>query len=99
MKEYRLAAWPELRPPYHRMAYRRLLSGMSQRHMTVWQLTRSSGLRRFDVQNFVEMLEARGVISERERGVVDALRESMRDCMRPLLTRWWRAPHSPGDTD
>jgi hypothetical protein len=67
MKEYRLAAWHELRPPYDRIAYRRMLSDMSQRHMTVWQLVASSGLRRFDVQNFIDLLGAQGLVVERER--------------------------------
>jgi hypothetical protein len=61
MKEYRLAAWPELRPPYDRIAYRRMVSDMSQRHMTVWQLVDASGMRRLEVQNFIEILQARGV--------------------------------------
>lgn len=65
MKEYRLAAWPELRPPYQSTAYRRMLSEMSQRHVTLWQLVRTSGLRKLEVQNFVEMLAARGLIAER----------------------------------
>ena len=38
MKEYRLAAWPQLRAPFDRMAHRRMLSDMSQRHMTLAQL-------------------------------------------------------------
>jgi hypothetical protein len=38
MKEYRLTAWPELAPPFHRTAYRRMLSDMSQRFMTLPQL-------------------------------------------------------------
>ena len=67
MKEYRLAAWPELRPPYDRIAYRRMVSDMSQRHMTVWQLVDASGLRRLEVQNFIEILQARGVLTERRR--------------------------------
>jgi hypothetical protein len=67
MKEYRLAAWPDLRPPYDRMAYRRMVSALSQRHMTVWQLVDASGLRRIEVQNFIEVLQARGVMLERRR--------------------------------
>ena len=38
MKEYRLASWPELRPPYQSTAHRRMVSGMSHRHMTLAQL-------------------------------------------------------------
>ena len=87
MKEYRLAAWPELRPPHHRTAYRRMVSDMSHRHMTVWQLVDASGLRRIEVQNFVEILQARGVLAERERSGsrwADALRP-----LRAWLHRTW----------
>ncbi|TMH09423.1 MAG: hypothetical protein E6H65_16090 [Betaproteobacteria bacterium] len=73
MKEYRLAAWPELAPPFHRTAFRRMLSDMSHRHMTLPQLSESSGLRRHEVKSFVEMLEARGVLVERESLVPDSL--------------------------
>jgi hypothetical protein len=89
MKEYRLATWPELRPPHDRTAYRRMVSDMSHRHMTVWQLVEASGLRRLEVQNFVEVLQARGVLAERERpgpGWTGALR-----FMRAWLRRTWAA--------
>ena len=67
MKEYRLAAWPDLGAPYHQTRYRRALSDMSQRFVTASQLCASSGLRRSEIKAFVEMLEARGVAVERER--------------------------------
>jgi hypothetical protein len=66
MKEYRLTAWPELPPPFHRTAYRRMLSDMSQRFMTLPQLAHASGLKRHDVRSFLEMLESRKVLVERE---------------------------------
>ena len=89
MKVYRLAAWPELRGPHARIAYRRLLSEMSQRHLTVAQLAESSGLRRQEVQAFVEWLDERGLLSTREHAshrLVDAM---------TAMARWpgrtWRA--------
>jgi len=66
MKEYRLTAWPELAPPFHRTAYRRMASDMSHRFMTLASLADISGLRRQEVRSFVEMLEGRGLIIERE---------------------------------
>lgn len=66
MKEYRLTAWPELAPPFHRTAYRRMLSDMSQRFMTLAQLAHASGLKRHAVRSFLEMLESRKVLVERE---------------------------------
>jgi hypothetical protein len=66
MKEYRLTAWPELAPPFHRTAYRRMLSDMSHRHVTLSQLVETSGLKRHEVRGFVEMLENRNMLVERE---------------------------------
>jgi len=78
MKEYRLAAWPQLRAPFDKIAYRRMLSDMSHRHMTLGQLVESSGIRRHDVRVFIEMLEARGLIAEREAVAPDSLFGSLR---------------------
>lgn len=66
MKEYRLAAWPDLEAPYHRTAYRRMLSDMSQRFVSQARLAETSGLARSQVRQFLEMLEARGLLWERE---------------------------------
>jgi DNA-binding IclR family transcriptional regulator len=65
MKEYRLSAWPELGATYDRMAFRRMLTEMSQRHMTLPSLVARSGLARREVRRFVQMLGARGLLSER----------------------------------
>jgi len=78
MKEYRLAAWPQLRPPFDKIAYRRMLSDMSHRHMTLAQLVECSGIRRHEVRNFIEMLETRGLIAEREATPPDSLFGSLR---------------------
>ena len=78
MKEYRLAAWPQLRAPFDRIAYRRMLSDMSHRHLTLAQLAESSGLRRHDVRTFLEMLDANGLIAERDASAPDSLFGSLR---------------------
>jgi hypothetical protein len=78
MKEYRLVAWPQLRPPFDRIAYRRMLSDMSHRHMTLAQLVECSGIRRNEVRSFLEMLESRELITEREAPVPDSLFGSLR---------------------
>lgn len=78
MKEYRLAAWPQLRHPFDKIAYRRMLSDMSHRFMTLPQLVECSGIRRQQVRSFLEMLEARGLIAEREAEPVDSLFGSLR---------------------
>ena len=78
MKEYRLVAWPQLRAPFDRIAHRRMLSDMSHRHMTVAQLIECSGMRRNDVLAFLDMLEARHLIAQREAAASDSLFGSLR---------------------
>ena len=78
MKEYRLAAWPELAPPFHRTGYRRLLSDMSQRFISLPQLVACSSLKRQQVRAFLDLLESRGVLIEREREADDSLFGSLR---------------------
>jgi hypothetical protein len=78
MKEYRLVAWPQLRPPFDRIAYRRMLSDMSHRHMTLAQLVECSGIRRHEVRSFLEMLESRALITGREVPSSDSLFGSLR---------------------
>lgn len=65
MKEYRLSAWPDLGASYDRMAFRRILTEMSQRYMSLPHLAARSGLARREVRRFVKMLGARGLLSER----------------------------------
>jgi hypothetical protein len=78
MKEYRLASWPQLRQPFDKIAYRRMLTDMSHRHMTLAQLVECSGIRRQQVRQFVEILDARGLIVEREADAADSLFGSLR---------------------
>jgi hypothetical protein len=79
MKEYKLAAWPELPPPYHRTVYRRMLSDMSHRHMTLGALVLSSGAPKLDVRNFLQMLDEKGLLLERETEA-----DSFLDSLRPV---------------
>jgi predicted ArsR family transcriptional regulator len=51
---------------------------MSHRHMTLAQLVECSGIRRHEVRSFIEMLEARGLIAEREAPTPDSLFGSLR---------------------
>ncbi|MEW6705917.1 MAG: hypothetical protein AB1430_13820 [Pseudomonadota bacterium] len=66
MKEYKLSAWPDLPASYHRTSYRRMLSDMSHRFVTVQQLMASSGATRMEVRMFLQMLAERGLLAERE---------------------------------
>ena len=79
MKEFKLSAWPELLPAHNRTAYRRMLNDMSHRYASLQQLAESSGLPRTEVRHFLELLEARGVLHER-----DVASDSVFDSLRPL---------------
>lgn len=68
MQEYRLTAWPDLDAPFQRMAYRRMLNDMSQRHVSLARLAAVSRLPREEVDRFVQMLEARGQVERRDGG-------------------------------
>jgi hypothetical protein len=78
MKTYRLAAWPQLRPPFDKIAYRRMLSDMSHRHVSVAQLVETSGLRRSEVRQFLDKLNAEHLLTEREGVEPDSLFGSLR---------------------
>lgn len=78
MKHYRLVAWPELRPAQNRTAFRRLLSFMSHRHVSVAQMVDESGLRRQEVRDFVDSLVGQGVLEVRETEAVDSFFGSLR---------------------
>ncbi|MEP6873847.1 MAG: hypothetical protein ABI887_05745 [Burkholderiales bacterium] len=55
-----------------------MLSDMSHRHMSLTQLVECSGIRRHEVRGFIEMLEAGGLIKEREAAAPDSLFGSLR---------------------
>jgi hypothetical protein len=78
MKEYRLLAWAELPAPYHRMAYRRMLTDLSHRYMTLAQLVSASGLKRQEVREFLDMLESRDLLVDREGFATDSVFDSLR---------------------
>ena len=84
MKEFKLAAWPDLPAPFHRTVYRRMLSDMSHRYMSMPQLTLSSGASKLEVRTFVNMLSERGLLRERE-----GEQDSIFDSLRPI-GEWFR---------
>jgi len=84
MKEFKLAAWPDLSAPYHRTVYRRMLSDMSHRYMSVPQLVLSSGATKLEVRTFIQMLGERDLLRERE-GEPDSIFDSLRP-----IGEWFR---------
>ncbi len=62
-----------------------MLSELSQRYVTLPRLVQRSGLRRREVRTFVEMLELRGLLSQRDAKAAACLF----DPLRPLAS-WLR---------
>ena len=83
MKQYKLAAWPELPASFHRTAYRRMLHRMSQRHVSVQQLMHESGLARAAVIQFLDTLQERNLLDAREQ-VDDTQPGSLFGQLKPL---------------
>jgi hypothetical protein len=81
MKHYKLAAWPDLPATFQRTTYRRMLSDMSHRYVTVQQLMASSGATRMEVRLFLQTLSERGLLRERD---VAAAEDSLFGSLRPL---------------
>jgi hypothetical protein len=77
MKEYKLAAWPDLPAPYHRTAYRRMLSDMSHRYMSLTSLVMASGAAKLEVRQFLDMLSEKGLLIERE-GEPDSIFDTLK---------------------
>jgi hypothetical protein len=78
MKQYRLVGWPQLRSPFDKIAHRRMLNDMSLRHVSLAQLVETSGLRRQDVRQFLDMLAGENLLIEREAAEPDSLFGSLR---------------------
>ena len=93
VKEYRLAAWPHLYPPFDRIAHRRMLTDMSHRHVSMAQLTTASGMRPHEVREFLSMLESRGLVTQREASIAEPLPGPLRP-----LGDWLRRTFAPADT-
>jgi hypothetical protein len=89
MKEYRLLAWPELPAEYRRTAHRRALSEMSQRYVSLAKLVDVSGLKKAEVRAFLEMLDGRAALADRDTTAPD----SFLDSIRPL--GWLRRAINP----
>lgn len=77
MKEYRLLAWPELPAEFQRTGHRRILSDMSLRYMSQAQLAEVSGLKKNEVRQFLEVLDARGALDERDGTAPDSFFDSL----------------------
>ena len=79
MKEYRLLAWPELPAEYRRTAHRRVLSEMSQRFVSAAKLLEVSGLKKTELRAFLDMLDDRAVLTDRDTAAPDSFLDSLRE--------------------
>lgn len=86
MKEFKLTAWPDLPAPYQRIAYRRMLSDMSHRFVTAQQLCDSSGASKLEVRVFLQMLQERGLIRERDHEDANGVLGPLGGWLRRTLT-------------
>jgi hypothetical protein len=82
MKHFKLTAWPDLQSAYQRTAYRRMLCDMSHRYVSLQHLVAVSGLPKTEVRQFIELLDSKGLVAERESPQAD----SIFDTLRPLST-------------
>lgn len=83
MKEYKLRSWPDLPPEFRRMAFRRLLSEMSQRHVPESMLLHRDGVKTSEVRSLLQFLA--------EYGLVDARKAPFSTARwRPALASWLR---------
>jgi hypothetical protein len=89
MKEYRLLAWPELPSEFQRTAHRRVLNDLSLRYMTLAQLMEASGLKKADLRALLGMLDARGLLDERDGTAPDSFLDSIGKL------GWFRRPGAP----
>jgi hypothetical protein len=82
MKEYKLLAWPDLPAEFRRVGFRRLLSDLSQRHMSEAMLVKRDGVKASEVRALLRLLAERGVLQVRQAPKVSK--------WRPVLTGWLR---------
>lgn len=73
MKHYKLCGWPDLPTAYRQTAYQRALHEMSQRYMTLGQLTQACGLNANRLIGFLRVLSRSGVLIERGQDEPDSL--------------------------
>jgi len=66
MKEYKLTGWPDLPAAFRRTAYRRMVSELSQRHVSEAHLTKCSGATAQDVRDLLDHLAESQILDSRE---------------------------------
>jgi Tat protein secretion system quality control protein TatD with DNase activity len=67
MKTYRLVSWPDLPAEFQRTSFRRALSELSMREVSVEHLSNASGLRRSELVALLERLESQDLLVESDQ--------------------------------
>ena len=70
MKTYRLVSWPDLPAEFQRTAFRRALSALSMREVSVEHLMGVSGLKRSELVALLERLESQDLLVETDQPAV-----------------------------
>jgi hypothetical protein len=83
MKEYKLLSWPDLPAEFRRMGFRRLLSEMSQRHLSEAALFKRDGVKPSEVRALLQFLGQRGLLDVRESATPGSR-------WRPAIASWLR---------
>lgn len=83
MKEYKLLSWPDLPVEFRRIAFRRLLCELSQRHISESMLLKRDGIKANEVRALLQFLASRDVLEVRQAAVHSGR-------WRPALTNWLR---------
>lgn len=65
MKEYKLLSWPDLPAEFRRTGFRRLLSDLSQRHISEASLLKRDGVKPAEVRALLQFLASRNVLEVR----------------------------------
>ena len=65
MKEYKLLSWPDLPAEFRRTGFRRLLSDLSQRHISESSLLKRDGVKPAEVRALLQFLATRNVLEVR----------------------------------
>jgi len=66
MKEYKLLSWPDLPAEFRRIAFRRLLSELSQRHISEPLLLKRDGIKPAEVRALLQFLAKLDLLDVRE---------------------------------
>ena len=66
MKEYKLLSWPDLPAEFRRTGFRRLLSELSQRHISEATLLKRDGIKPAEVRSLLQFLAKLDLLDVRE---------------------------------